>query len=139
MSEFFSLKNPASEFPGGLEVKDLVLSLLWLGSLLWRGFDAACSGCGQKKNPTSKSILQILIEHLEYTFRWQVAVGDIYVGFKQDQSLRLKGKALMVDFRNWERPFWKQEEFFRDSYNDTIEFLYSIRHFFFLSTSYVVN
>ena len=27
------------EFPGGLVVKDLVLSLLWLRSLLWRGFN----------------------------------------------------------------------------------------------------
>ena len=25
------------EFPGGLVGKDLALSLLWLGSLLWRG------------------------------------------------------------------------------------------------------
>ena len=25
--------------PGGLVVKDLVLSLLWLGSLKWHGFD----------------------------------------------------------------------------------------------------
>ena len=27
------------EFPGGLEVKDLVLALLWLRSLLWHGFN----------------------------------------------------------------------------------------------------
>ena len=27
------------EFPGGLEVKDLALSLQWLGSLLCHGFD----------------------------------------------------------------------------------------------------
>ena len=32
-------KMPAEEFSGGLVVKDLALSLLWLRSLLWYGFD----------------------------------------------------------------------------------------------------
>ena len=31
-----------SEFAGGPEVKDPALSLLWLGSLLWHGFDPWC-------------------------------------------------------------------------------------------------
>ena len=34
----FPLKN-VWEFPGSLVVKDLALSLLWFGLLLWHGFD----------------------------------------------------------------------------------------------------
>ena len=33
------VKSWLQEFPGGLAVKDLVLSLLWLESLLWLGFN----------------------------------------------------------------------------------------------------
>ena len=32
-------KKVCEEFPGSLEVKDLALSLVWLGSLLWCRFD----------------------------------------------------------------------------------------------------
>ena len=32
------MKNKVVGFPGGLMVKDSVLSLLWLRSLLWLGF-----------------------------------------------------------------------------------------------------
>ena len=32
-------KGNKLEFPGGVAVKDPALSLLWLGSLLWRQFD----------------------------------------------------------------------------------------------------
>ena len=46
-SPFFSMpytsircKNGLWELPGGLAVKDLVLLLLWLGSLLWYGFNS---------------------------------------------------------------------------------------------------
>ena len=31
-------RNDIVEFPDGLVIRDLALSLLWLGSLLWRGF-----------------------------------------------------------------------------------------------------
>ena len=42
------------EFPGGLEVKDLALSLQWLSVLQWHGFEtwpgtSACCGRGQIK------------------------------------------------------------------------------------------
>ena len=33
------MKDNIKEFPGGLGVKDLVFSLLWLRLLLWCGFD----------------------------------------------------------------------------------------------------
>lgn len=44
---------PSGEFPGGLAVKDPVLSLLWIGSLQWCGFEPwpgkfACCGRDQK-------------------------------------------------------------------------------------------
>ena len=34
-----SIEEIVLEFPGGLEVKDLALSLLWLRLLLWHRFD----------------------------------------------------------------------------------------------------
>ena len=33
-------QDQGPEFPGGLVIKDPVLSMLWLGSLLWCGFDS---------------------------------------------------------------------------------------------------
>ena len=39
-----------SEFPGSLVVKDLALSLLWLGSLLWHGFNPCIPHVQLKKN-----------------------------------------------------------------------------------------
>jgi len=43
-----SVKEPFWEFPGGLVVKDLVLSVLWLGSDSWESLHAA----GVAKNQT---------------------------------------------------------------------------------------
>lgn len=61
--------------------------------------------------------------------------GEAYIGFKWDQTLRLEGKALMVDFRNWKRHFWEQGKFSRDSCNYTMEFFYSPGIFWALVTS----
>ena len=33
------IKTKGQEFPGGLVVNDAVVALLWLGLLLWHGFD----------------------------------------------------------------------------------------------------
>ena len=51
--EIEKLKN-LSEFPGGSVDEGSLLSLLWLRSLLWHGFDpgpgtSACCGCSQRK------------------------------------------------------------------------------------------
>ena len=48
-------KKAVREFSGGLVVKDLALSQLWLGSLLWCGFDpwprtSACCSMAKKIN-----------------------------------------------------------------------------------------
>ena len=45
-----------AEYPGGTVVKDLALSLLWPGSLLWHGFDPwpenfCMHGTAKKKKP----------------------------------------------------------------------------------------
>ena len=49
------------EFPGGLAVKDLMLSPLWLWSLLWHGFDPwprnfCMLQCGQKKKKAFREL-----------------------------------------------------------------------------------
>ena len=38
----FPLIRAQWEFPGGLEVKDLAMFLLWLRPLLWHRFDPCC-------------------------------------------------------------------------------------------------
>lgn len=42
-------------------------------------------------------ILQIFFEHLPHAFRCQGA-AEAYIEFEWDQSLRLEGKALLVEF-----------------------------------------
>ena len=49
------------EFPGDSGFKDLALSLLWVGSPLWRRFSlglgtCTCLGCGQNKQ--TKKIIE---------------------------------------------------------------------------------
>ena len=56
------------EFPGGLAFKDLALSLLWLGSLLWHGFNngpgtSTCLGCSQKKKKKVEERIEKLTIH----------------------------------------------------------------------------
>ena len=54
------VKKMNVEFPGCLAVKDQVVSLLWLWSLLWHGFilgleTSVCPGCSGKKERERES------------------------------------------------------------------------------------
>ena len=64
-------KNGLWEFPGGLAVKDLVVLLLWLGSLLWYGFNSwprnlwmPLGGDQKKKKKKKKRVVCSWLEEL---------------------------------------------------------------------------
>lgn len=64
------------EFPGGVAVKDLALSLLWFRFDPWTGTSAYC-GCIQKKKQKQKTKLKTFFAH------------------EQNQLLRLHRKKLI--------------------------------------------
>ena len=51
-------KNKVLEFPGGLEVKDPILSPLWCGFDPWSGNFGMCR-CGQKINKVLNDFLKL--------------------------------------------------------------------------------
>lgn len=57
---FSAVKKQSQQLPGGLAVKDLPLSHLWLGLLLWFGFNpgpgTSAWPCGQKKTKPTKTL-----------------------------------------------------------------------------------
>ena len=64
------LKILLEEFPGGPAVKDSALSLLWLGLLLWHGFDprprtSARPVRGKRKRKKKKPISMKRIKYLK--------------------------------------------------------------------------
>ena len=65
-----AVKSELPEFPGGSGVKDLVLSLLWLGSLRWRRFSLAWEflhGMDSAKKKKRKKKRKKRLQHGNYT------------------------------------------------------------------------